>query len=427
YLLVMIFLASSAVQGQEIPVTFEFSFSNPGARSMGLGGAFAALADDATAAFANSAGLVQLLEPEVSLEVRQWSYDITFIEGGRASGEPTGVGIDTVGGLRSGSAESDFTGVSFMSLVYPSDRWSFAVYRHMWAHFDLETQINGLFGLIDDELEREDDLLARTDFMVVNYGLAGSFELAENLSIGLGVVYFQAELDSFSEEYVTTEDGFFEPNLFPPELLNSTYHSQGEDDGVTFQVGILWQPWPRWSVGGFFRQGPEMTIRVTEITGPSNDEHPPGYIEVDDDSPLHLPDIFGLGAAFRSKDGALTIGIEWDRIRYSQITANFATTIFDPELIKLDDGDELRFGLEYVLVIAKQVVALRCGGWHDPAHSLNTGSGADQFERAIFSGGEAQIHYTGGVGLVYKNLQLDLGLDFADTVKQGSLSFVYRI
>jgi hypothetical protein len=57
------------------PLTsLEFSFSNPGARSLGFGGAFVALADDATAAFANPAGIVQIAKPELSLEGRAWSY-----------------------------------------------------------------------------------------------------------------------------------------------------------------------------------------------------------------------------------------------------------------------------------------------------------------------------------------------------------------
>ena len=71
-------------------IAFEFSFSNPGARSMGFGGAFVALADDATAAFANPAGLVQLAASEVSLEVRHWSYSTPFTQSGRLTGQPTG-------------------------------------------------------------------------------------------------------------------------------------------------------------------------------------------------------------------------------------------------------------------------------------------------------------------------------------------------
>jgi long-chain fatty acid transport protein len=47
-----------------------FNFGNPGARSLGMGGAFLGLADDASAAEANPAGLTILIRPEVSLEMR---------------------------------------------------------------------------------------------------------------------------------------------------------------------------------------------------------------------------------------------------------------------------------------------------------------------------------------------------------------------
>ena len=49
-LLLVELLAPAGVSGQEALVPLQFSFSDPGARSMGFGGAFVALADDATAA-----------------------------------------------------------------------------------------------------------------------------------------------------------------------------------------------------------------------------------------------------------------------------------------------------------------------------------------------------------------------------------------
>ena len=97
---------------QEAPPSLEFSFSNPGARSMALGGAFVALADDATAAFANPAGLVQLMRPEVSAELRHWSYSTPYIAGGRYEGEPTGITLDTVHGLRTVVSVDQLTGLS---------------------------------------------------------------------------------------------------------------------------------------------------------------------------------------------------------------------------------------------------------------------------------------------------------------------------
>ena len=50
----------------------QFNFSNPGARSLGMGGAFLGLADDASAAEANPAGLTILAKREISIEVRYY-------------------------------------------------------------------------------------------------------------------------------------------------------------------------------------------------------------------------------------------------------------------------------------------------------------------------------------------------------------------
>src|SRR5438105_5610144 len=53
----------------------QFNFGNPGARSLGMGGAFLGLADDASAAEANPAGLTILRKPEVSVEGRNYMQD----------------------------------------------------------------------------------------------------------------------------------------------------------------------------------------------------------------------------------------------------------------------------------------------------------------------------------------------------------------
>src|ERR671931_4826 len=59
-----------------------FNFGNPGARSLGMGGAFLGLADDASAAEANPAGLTILRRPEVSLEVRNYQEQQLFTTSG---------------------------------------------------------------------------------------------------------------------------------------------------------------------------------------------------------------------------------------------------------------------------------------------------------------------------------------------------------
>lgn len=120
-------LAPGPSRSQEPPqpvVNLQFNFSDPGARSLGFGGAFIGLADDATAAFANPAGLVQLGRPEVSVEGRRTSYSTPYTEGGRVEGEPSWYGIDNTVGLRTARSDNVVSGVSFLSVAYPRGKWS---------------------------------------------------------------------------------------------------------------------------------------------------------------------------------------------------------------------------------------------------------------------------------------------------------------
>ena len=168
-------ISSGVTSAQEYPqpiLAAQFSFSNPGARSLGLGGAFVALADDATAAWANPAGLVQISKPEISVEARHWSYATPFVAGGRTRGEPTGIGLDTTDGLQMGTSNFDTTGLAFLSFIYPGDRWSLAFYRHVLANLEAEGETEGLFT--DDEDGnpfRFLDQRNRSEIEVISYGV----------------------------------------------------------------------------------------------------------------------------------------------------------------------------------------------------------------------------------------------------------------
>ena len=424
--LLALVLVAAAGAGQEGPVTFEFSFSNPGARSLALGGAFAALADDATAAFANPAGLVQLIEPEISVEGRSWSYDIPFVAGGRSLGSATGEGLDTTDQLRFGRSTSDVEGLSYVSLVYPRKRWALAFYRHTLADFQLDSQVNGLFFDVDGETERSEDVVASTSVGVVNTGVAASFEVTSKLSFGLGVARYDSDMRSLSIEYGQDEEAFFEPNPFVTELLDTTYSYTASNDGFVVHAGLLWRPTTRWSVGAFYRQGPELDLRVIETVGAFDDEQPAGTIELDAVTPLQLPDVLGLGVAYRSTDGKWTVGVEWSRVGYSSITDNLSPEIFDPNEIEIADGDELHLGVERIIARFRPVLALRFGAWLDPAHRVGAGPEADLAETAIFRPGSDEVHVSTGIGLVFDRFQIDLGADFSELVDVYALSFVFR-
>src|SRR5947209_13559957 len=62
------FFSAPAQSSAELNAGIQYNFSAPGARSMATAGAFIADASDATAAYANPAGLVNLPRGEMSIE-----------------------------------------------------------------------------------------------------------------------------------------------------------------------------------------------------------------------------------------------------------------------------------------------------------------------------------------------------------------------
>jgi long-subunit fatty acid transport protein len=443
--LVVAVAATRTPLAQETPATFEFSFSNPGARSLGLGGAFAALADDATAAFANPAGLVQLLRPEISIEGRRWGYSTPYLEGGRYEGEPTGIGLDTVDGLRYATSDEVVSGLSFLSFVYPKGRWSVAVYRHQLAAFRARSETQGLFHLSDDgDDAREIDRRLSTELDVVSYGAAGALRIHDRLSLGLGVTYFEGRLEAPIDWYLPDDDtleGVFGPNSFLPEneVINGLMAIDGTD--WSFNAGLLWVLSEQWSVGAFYRWGPEFEMSYDIFIGPAwSLIHPPvpaGTLLLGVKGRLAFPDVYGLGVGYRSPGGRWAVGFEWDRVEYSTIFGSFEATEhsgidLDPDLdprLAADDGDELHLGAEYAFLETRPVIALRVGAWIDPDHrfySTEAGPSDDVIlHRALFQPGDDELHLALGIGFAFKRFQIDLGADFSDPVDTASLSVIW--
>ena len=435
----VIFVAASVGARQQTPSTFEFSFSNPGARSLGLGGAFAALADDATAAFANPAGLVQLVSLEVSAELRHWRYSTPYIEGGRINGESTGVGLDTVDGLRTATSNEQLTGLSFLSFVYPKGNWSFAVYGHQLANFRSQTETQGIFRTIEGQNFRSFDRRWTTELDIVSYGAAGAYKINDQFSVGLGLVYFEGRLDAPFEWALpddNTVQGIFGLNSYLPERQLANGEMAIDDSDWGLNAGFLWVPDERWSFGAFYRQGPEFELSYDAYAGAAVQEVDPGidpgttvFVIA---SPIQFPDVYGLAAAYRSQDGKFSVGFEWDRVEYSSIFSSFDPVVIetvDPDLdlevaLAADDCDEFRLGAEYAILGLNPVLALRAGVWLDPDHRFHSIID-DPEHQALFQPGEDEVHLALGLGLAFKFFQIDLAADFSDRVDTYSLSAIY--
>ncbi len=341
-----------ALAAQDVPDLFQFRISNPGARSLGFGGAFAALADDATAAYANPAGLVQLLDPEITIEGR-----LTFFSG-------------------PGASEVELSAVGYASFVYPLKRWSLALYRAGLARSE---------GLFSNFVGSGTSGSSEID----NLGLAGAYRWTDDFSVGFGIASFQGVFSSTSV-------------IFDGSTSRTRTTMSVDESDVSFNAGFLWHLPRRWDLGGFFRQGPSFTLATTVTEGTALDFSTARVLSSDPDVPFDLADVYGLGAAYQTKNGAWTFSFEWDHVGSGS---------------GLGSADELHLGLEYVILERSPILALRLGAWDDPGRR----SSADSLSPV--DGGE--FHWAVGLGLVYRKLQLDFGLDQSDQVGTISVSVVY--
>jgi long-subunit fatty acid transport protein len=461
-------LASPAVSQSNVEPNqyLQINLQNPGARSLGMGGAFAGRADDATAAYANPAGLIWLTRPEISLEGRSSDFRTQYPNGGRFNGAPSGMGIDTNPNLVLGESESTTEGLSFASYVHPlSDRWRIAVFRH--KTLDFEGAVSQSQGAFFDQANGADDRVPVTDasmeLKVIDIGLSVAYEASDNLSFGLTINRYDFEMNSIAERF-----RFRDPN----DLTNiysgfdfvgdagmsstGTSNTVGNDDDIALSGGILWKTADsKWSVGLVYRGAPEFDFSGSFYARPQTAapcgqfSQPPsvpcGELQtgVNDNSltgtgTYQLPDVISVGASVQPND-SWTIGLEIARVGYSNLEPTLNQLVaLDADLgtdlgdFKIDDGTEVRLGFEYVIAGSTDI-ALRLGGWLDPDHQMRwEDPGTTQSPSTVgnlgarYRPGDDEYHITAGIGFTFDRFQVDAAYDDSEYVSVASLSGVFR-
>jgi long-subunit fatty acid transport protein len=429
-----------AQSNDEIQSALQWNLSTPGARSLALGGAFLAVADDATAAYANPAGLAQLPRPEVSAEGRAWEYTSRFVDRGHqpATGV-TGIGVDTIDGLSFGERTDRTSNLSFASYVHGGSRVPWAVYRHQLADFEASLVSHGPFAGPRDFTARAVPAQSQLEMDIESWGAAAAYRPHPSVSLGLNVSWQRFHLRSRTERYERRDrtgdayvdsltGGFFGPADFLPENVLNRQSLDGDDDDFTGSAGVLWRPASAWSVGAVYRRGGNFDFQATYVQGPRGDS--PGTVEtsVGGQGVFHAPDSFGTGVAWRPRD-ELVIALDWDRVRYSELSSDIVNVLLagrgEESAFTIDDADELHLGAEYQAIGWKAPVSFRMGAWLDPDHRLRY-EGRNAVLRARFARGEDQVHVAGGLGVVFGRAQVDLAFDASKLVDTLSLSTVAR-
>jgi long-chain fatty acid transport protein len=436
----------------------QFNFGNPGARSLGMGGAFLGLADDASAAEANPAGLTILRKAEVSLEARNYLEEQLFTT--------TGTFPDIV--RTPFPHHSDRVVVTFASGVLPiKDKFTLGAYFHQplrneggglvapevdpvtgqtttqLPNFFLPVQSGNTFGDPISETQCEalrnstgnpfaciefrlDPFLSAVNVRLRTFGLAGAWKIHPKFSIGATVRH-----QRFVERAATVRftQGFQTSAIAIQATArekNGDVEIQEETD-TTFAAGFKWTPTDKISVGGVYKKGPKFVAPFFFAGQSTNFE----FIKAADTS-FHIPDIAGLGVSVRPIP-ALTVNVDAVRVKYSNLVDDFVATVADVRAVDApfgaDDIVELHAGAEYFFS-TKIPFALRAGYWRDPAHSVEWKGPLNDpnfiAEAMLYPKGETQNHYSVGAGVAWTRFQIDLAYDTSDQYKVGSISMVTR-
>ncbi|MBD3308295.1 hypothetical protein GF339_17795 [candidate division KSB3 bacterium] len=427
---------SWALTNEEVFSQFQFNFITPGARATALGGAFIGLADDATAVESNPAGLTKLGALEVSAEFKYFEYITNqFFDNEAISGE-----------IRRKEFEDSVASLPFISVVYPysgRDRtFVFSAYRQELINYKTSFRTGPDPLSVPGSEFAFFPVEASADLNVTNYGIGVAMEILQGtLSIAVSPRWSTMSLDSRSTRFdgdLTNE--FTDPTSFSTdEIVNETCIDD-EDNGFSVNAGVMWEPDSRISLGLVYRGGIE--FNVTERPGREGfavlDPTAAGDYDSDlAEFTLNIPDTFGAGVAFRAVDTdrhSLLFTMDVIHIRYEDLLEDFdillGETYLDEDDYTVENVTEMHVGMEYEFKYPEQAplrsLFLRAGIYSEPDHTIRyTADDIDEKQR--FPGGEEQIHYTGGVGLVInEHIQIDTAANIADNNTQFSVSAVYR-
>jgi long-subunit fatty acid transport protein len=366
-LLILWWFSGSLCLGQEGGIDFTSS-PNPlgsGARALGMGSAFIAVADDATAASWNPGGLIQLERPEISVvgEGMVRNEDNKFLERPEGSGTQTASNAS----LNYLSASYPFTLVNHNMVVSLN-------YQHLYdfsRNWQIRLQSGGRYPTTSNwNYEADGGLYA--------YGLAYALQILPQLSFGFTLNFWQDGIYQNGWQSETQWHALIRMGK-KPWVVHDYYRQDSYSfSGFNANVGLLWNVTDRLTFGATLKSPFTGDLKQT-INELSVEE----YLFPHEDPKAHkrksrahydlsMPMSYGFGAAYRFSD-RLTVSADVYRTEWGSFTlTNAAGEEFSPlsgwpkELSDVDATTQVHVGAEYLFIKPQYTIPLRAGFFYDP-------------------------------------------------------------
>ena len=411
-------LAHPAAAQSSLQVPIQFDFLNPSARSLALGSAFVGLADDATAALVNPAGLVQLTRKEISIEGRFRHLEQPFLAAGRLSGQPTGQGQDTTSSPQFETIADSGMGLSFASFVYPRGRFRAAVFRHELIRVEQDFTSRGVFQNQGFDV-RDTAFDALRTLTVATYGTSAGVD-AGRVWVGGGVLVHRFSMGFEFDRFV--HQTFYGV----PDPLQSVFHfsQEGEDTAVGAVVGVL-VPVSTARIGLAFKRAPRFGF--SSFSGGLVGSQERTFSE------FKVPDTLAVGFSAAPTINFL-ITMEYTRVFHSQLRADYVDVLVNQgesrtraDRFSIDDVGEMHVGAEYLIPIARRP-GIRAGVWFEPDHSVHfvptpANDLLDERIAVSLSSGRDLWHYTAGTRLaLHPRVDFSIGVDYSSRSTLVSIS-----
>ena len=453
--------AGFAQNNMQANINLQFRFANPGARAQAMGGAFVGLADDATAIFANPAGLSQLRGATLTLETSglRRANPIPFFAGRI---EQTGLQDFRFDLERRDFPETN-SGIPFLGYVHGKGRVKWGVFYAELADFSRRFETEGVAipafpggrPVVDNTFAFFLPSQNEIELSLRSIGASIAAKLSDRISLGVTVSY-----NDFAYRGATTlvfpdlEALFPEINFSPRDLETlrpliglpfGVVNVEGDDQQPSFNLGLLASPNERFSLGLAYKRQPEFDYNFQTM---GRDEQLELVVFDSGTAVFDVPDNLGAGFSFKPTE-AFVFSVEANRVFYSELSDNLQSFFVDENdpsaaTQSVDDITEYHLGAEYFLINIKYPLALRAGYWFEPYHALkNTNTDTQLLFRFLDANNDYvqgarqtaflqrfekdENHLTFGLGLsLGRHLVLDLSGDIARETQTFSLSGMYR-